>query len=88
MDAHTDAAMNFELPTELRLLKEQVRRFVDAEMIPVEIFEETARTDRMGGDLQIVNMLVPVLTDRLNRRHARDYSKGRFQMTPVGLNLR
>src|SRR3984893_8058764 len=37
MDAHTDAAMNFELPAELRLLKEQVRRFVDAEMIPVEI---------------------------------------------------
>jgi acyl-CoA dehydrogenase len=37
MNLHTDAEMNFELPTELRLLKEQVRRFVDAEMIPVEM---------------------------------------------------
>jgi len=37
MDLPTDAEMNFELPSELRLLKEQVRRFVDAEMIPVEM---------------------------------------------------
>src|SRR5262249_51933467 len=37
MDLSTDAAMNFELPAELRMLKEQVRRFVDAEMIPVEM---------------------------------------------------
>src|SRR5262249_35417302 len=29
--------MNFELPDELRMLKEAVRRFVDAEMIPVEM---------------------------------------------------
>src|SRR6266853_549660 len=37
MDLHTDAEMSFELPSELRMLKEQVRRFVDAEMIPVEM---------------------------------------------------
>jgi acyl-CoA dehydrogenase len=37
MNLHTDAEMNFELPAELRMLKEQVRRFVDAEMIPVEM---------------------------------------------------
>jgi acyl-CoA dehydrogenase len=37
MDQITDAAMNFELPAELRMLKEQVRRFVDSEMIPVEM---------------------------------------------------
>ena len=37
MNLPTDAEMNFELPAELRLLKEQVRRFVDAEMIPVEM---------------------------------------------------
>ena len=29
--------MNFELPSELRMLKAAVRRFVDAEMIPVEM---------------------------------------------------
>ncbi len=29
--------MNFELPDELRMLKDAVRRFVDAEMIPVEM---------------------------------------------------
>jgi acyl-CoA dehydrogenase len=28
--------MNFELPDELRMLQDAVRRFVDAEMIPVE----------------------------------------------------
>src|SRR5258708_33293020 len=37
MDLPTDPDMNFELPAELRLLKEQVRRFVDTEMIPVEM---------------------------------------------------
>jgi len=37
MNLPTDAEMNFELPSELRLLKEQVRRFVDTEMIPVEM---------------------------------------------------
>ncbi len=29
-------SMNFELPEELRLLKETVRRFVDKELIPIE----------------------------------------------------
>ena len=28
--------MNFELPEEIRMLKETVRRFVDKEMIPIE----------------------------------------------------
>jgi acyl-CoA dehydrogenase len=37
MDEHTDAEMNFELSPELRMLKAQVRRFVDTEMIPVEM---------------------------------------------------
>ena len=31
-----EAEVNFELPPELRLLKESVRRFVDRELIPVE----------------------------------------------------
>src|SRR6202048_298301 len=30
------AAMDFELPQELRLLKDNVRRFVDRELIPLE----------------------------------------------------
>ena len=30
------AGMDFELPQELRLLKENVRRFVDRELIPLE----------------------------------------------------
>ena len=33
----TSGEMNFELPSELRMLQEAVRRFVDAEMIPVEM---------------------------------------------------
>jgi len=37
MDMPTDADMNFELPSELRMLKDSVRRFVDSEMIPVEM---------------------------------------------------
>ena len=37
MDLPADADMNFELPSELRMLKEAVRRFVDVEMIPVEM---------------------------------------------------
>ncbi len=28
--------MNFEMPEELRMLKETLRRFVDAELIPIE----------------------------------------------------
>jgi hypothetical protein len=28
--------MDFELPQDLRLMKEQVRRFVDRELIPIE----------------------------------------------------
>ena len=35
MSASTE--MNFDLPPELTMLKESVRRFVDAEMIPVEL---------------------------------------------------
>jgi acyl-CoA dehydrogenase len=37
MDQYAAAEMNFELPPELSMLKEQVRRFVDTEMIPVEM---------------------------------------------------
>ena len=37
MNSAIDAEMNFELPSELRMLKESVRRFVDEEMIPVEM---------------------------------------------------
>ena len=29
--------MDFELPEEIRLLKETVRRFVDEELIPIEM---------------------------------------------------
>ena len=44
------------------------------EMILVKIVEEAARTDRMLGDLQIVDMLVPVLAHRLDSRHQAHYS--------------
>ena len=44
------------------------------EMIPVEIVEELARTGRMPGDLQIMDMRVPVRTDILDRRHSAHYS--------------
>jgi len=37
MDRDTGAEMNFDLPPELVTLKDQVRRFVDDEMIPVEM---------------------------------------------------
>jgi hypothetical protein len=44
------------------------------EMIPVEIVEELARTGRMPGNLQIMDMRVPVRTDILDRRHSAHYS--------------
>jgi acyl-CoA dehydrogenase len=39
-------AMNFELPEEIRMLKETVRRFVDRELIPIE------RETRIGNKLK------------------------------------
>ena len=36
MDDASPAGMNFELPEELRMLKETVRKFVDRELIPIE----------------------------------------------------
>ena len=38
--------MNFELPEEIRMLKDTVRKFVDKEMIPIE------RTGRDGHKLK------------------------------------
>lgn len=45
-----DAEMNFELPSELRMLKETVRRFVDTEMIPVEMRSRVG--DGMDPDIK------------------------------------
>jgi acyl-CoA dehydrogenase len=45
MSAATDA-MNFELPPEIRMLKEAVRKFVDKELIPIE------RVAREGNKLK------------------------------------
>lgn len=42
--------MNFELPEELRMLKETVRRFVDRELIPIE--HETLDGPKMKPDIQ------------------------------------
>ncbi|MGE0629027.1 MAG: acyl-CoA dehydrogenase family protein [Hyphomicrobiaceae bacterium] len=40
-DAEALEGLNFELPSELAQLKEQVRRFVDKEMIPIERYVRT-----------------------------------------------
>ena len=39
------------------------------EMILIEIVEEPARADRMAGDLEIVNMPLPVVADLVRGRH-------------------
>ena len=49
-----EAEANFELPPELRMLKESVRRFVDRELIPVE------------RDSLVQNRLKPELREKLN----------------------
>jgi len=47
MDAASAAdGLNFELPEEIRMLKDAVRRFVDRELIPIE------RTSRQGHKLR------------------------------------
>jgi hypothetical protein len=38
-------------------------------MILIEVFEEAAGADRVSGDFQVVNMLVPVRAHLLCRRH-------------------
>ena len=40
-------------------------------MVLVEIVEESAGTDRMPGDFEVVNVLVPVLPNVVNRRHGK-----------------
>src|SRR5450759_706919 len=44
-DDQIHGGMNFELPEELRMLKETVRKFVDRELIPIE------RQSRRGHEL-------------------------------------
>ena len=44
------------------------------EMILIEIVEESARPDRMRGDLEIVDMLFPVRANFVDGRHAGYYS--------------
>ena len=39
-------------------------------MILIEIVEEAARSDRMPGDFEIVNVAVPVVANRVDGRHA------------------
>jgi hypothetical protein len=40
-------------------------------MILVEIVEESAGTDRMPGDFEVVNVLVPVVPNVVYRRHGK-----------------
>jgi len=42
-------------------------------MVLIEIVEEPARADRMPRDLEIVDVLFPVLADCLGRGHAGHY---------------
>ena len=37
-------------------------------MLLIEVVEESARADRVRRDLEIVDMLVPVLADAIDRR--------------------
>ena len=67
------AASNFEHPatgiaTEIDEAKE-VMEFL--EVILVEIGEKARRSDRVGGNLEIVNVTVPVITYVDGRRRAR-----------------
>ena len=66
MDA--DDAMNFELPEELRMLKDALRKFVDRELIPVELTsrqddklipEVQARVDSFGHEPGLSKFDVP-----------------------------
>jgi acyl-CoA dehydrogenase len=45
-DAAAPNGLNFDLPEEIRMLKETVRKFVDRELIPIE------RTTRMNNKLK------------------------------------
>ena len=45
-------------------------------MVLIEIVEKAAGTDRVPGDLQIVNVPVPVLANGLGRRHGQTISQG------------
>lgn len=64
----TTDAMNFELPEELRTLKESLRRFVDRELIPIELTarkddklipEVRARVDAFGEEMGLAKFDVP-----------------------------
>ena len=46
------------------------------EMILIEIVEESTRADRMLRDLEIVDVLFPVVADVRRRRHAGHYTIG------------
>ena len=52
------------------------------EMIPIEVVEEAARTDRMRRDVEIVDVSLPVLADLRGRRHANHYNSA-FQLSAV-----
>ena len=52
------------------------------EMILIEIVEEPARSDRMPGDLEIVDVPFPVRAHLVDRRHADTYYR------PTGLQPR
>src|SRR5438876_210639 len=44
------------------------------EVILIEVVEESARADRMPRDLEIVNMLIPVRSNLVYRRHGQHYT--------------
>jgi hypothetical protein len=44
------------------------------EVVLLEVVEKTAGTHRVPGDVEIVNMPVPVLADVVYRRHRKHYT--------------
>ena len=66
------AAADFEnLPAGVAVKVDEPEEMVELfEMILIEIVEKAARSDRMPGDFEIVNVAVPVVANRIDGRHA------------------
>ena len=64
------AAADIEHPlTVVAVEADQPRQMVQLlEVILVQVAEESGSADRMGRDLQVVDMVIPVSTDVLRRR--------------------
>ena len=73
--SEVDAPATADLKNATASISVEVNQMMELlEMIPIQVIEETARSVWMAGDLQIVNVPVPVLADRVNRRHEQTIS--------------